>query len=66
MACLVSEAQLKYDNGRDDDNDVQEDEGVLCCQGALVLLQEKLANWLWCVLAGGVFTACVCVRSMDF
>lgn len=46
MACLINEAQVKYDDGQDDDNDVQEDEGALCCQGASVLLQEKLTNWL--------------------
>lgn len=47
MACLINEAQVKYDDdGQDDDNDVHEDEGALCCQGASVLLQEKLTNWL--------------------
>lgn len=52
MACPINEAQVKYDDGQDDDNDVQEDEGALCCQGASVLLQEKLTNWL---------SVCVCV-----
>lgn len=37
MACPINEAQVKYDDGQDDDNDVQEDEGALCCQGASVL-----------------------------
>lgn len=36
MACPINEAQVKYDDGQDDDNDVQ-DEGALCCQGASVL-----------------------------
>lgn len=58
MACPINEAQVKYDDGQDDDNDVQEDEGALCCQGASVLLQEKLTNWLSvCVLCVRV---CVC------
>lgn len=52
---------LKYDDGRGNDDDGQEDKGVPGCQGDLVLLQEKLANWLWCVLADRDLTAGVCV-----
>lgn len=45
-----------------------EDEGVLCCQGASVLLREKLINWLRCVFDDtGLYCERVCVwRSMDF
>lgn len=57
---------MKYDDGRGDDNDIQEDEGVLCCQGALVLLQEKLINRLRCVSANVVFTASVFVLLIHF
>lgn len=60
MACPINEAQVKYDDGQDDDNDVQEDEGALCCQGASVLLQEKLTNWLSvCVLCVHVCVFCL-------
>lgn len=58
MACLISE--FKYVDGQDSDNDVQKDEGVLCCQGAQVLLQEKLTNWLRGVLVSTAFSRCVC------
>lgn len=61
LACLINE--FKFDDGQDDDNDTQEDEGVLCCQGAQVLFQEKLTNWLQGALASSVFQgyACMCV-----
>lgn len=44
LPCLINEVHLKYDDGRGDDNDDREDEGIHCCQGALVLRQEKLIN----------------------
>lgn len=59
LGCLIS--ALEYVDGRDDDSDAQQDEGVLCCQGARVLLQEKLTNWLQGVLVSSAFSVCVCV-----
>lgn len=56
--------QLKYDDSQGDDNGVLVDEGALCCQGASVLLLEKLINWLRCVLADRVFTACLCASGL--
>lgn len=39
-----------------------EDEGVLCCQGASVLLREKLINWLRCVFDDtGLYCERVCM-----
>lgn len=48
---------LKYDDGEGGDSDVQEDEGVLCCQGDSIPLQKKLINWLcvsWLADSAGV------------